>query len=139
MSFISLEQISGKRNSLGAVADEKILGLKARVEAQMGLDTKRLRVAIVSALNELADTDAVPECPELKLTLVIRKIDCFEQVGPEMRGCSKYIGAGVVTPSGCIYFAPSCAGKVLRVSADGAIEQVGPEIPGGTSTLDQAR
>ena len=32
--------------------------------------------------------------------------------------------------TGCIYFAASDAGKVLRVSAEGAVDRVGPELPG---------
>ena len=73
-------------------------------------------MVIALALDELADDDAVPECPKLKLSLVVRKIICFEQVGPEIPGGAfKYMGGGVLAPSGCIYFAPYDVGKVLCI------------------------
>ncbi len=33
-------------------------------------------------------------------------------------------------PNECIYFAPHDANKVLCISADGTVKQVGPDMPG---------
>ena len=48
--------------------------------------------------------------------------------GAESPGQGKYSGAGAVAPSGAIYFAPCHAVKGLRVSAEGAVVDVGPEM-----------
>ena len=35
---------------------------------------------------------------------------------------AKYLAAGIMGQDGCIYFAPCCAGKVLRISTKGGVE-----------------
>ena len=134
MSLIRLQKLDGNVIVLDAIANERIRDLKARVAANTGADTRRARVAIVLGSDELADHAKVPECPGLQLSIMVSKIACCGQVGPEIPldgGYGKYTGQGVVAPSGDSYFAPFSAGKVLRVSADGTVDQVGPEIPGG--------
>ena len=45
-------------------------------------------------------------------------------------GDAKYNASGVVGQDGCIYFAPYDAGKVLRITGEGNVELLEPEIPG---------
>ena len=41
------------------------------------------------------------------------------------------MAGSVVGQDGCIYFAPGDAAKVLRITADGAVELLEPELPQG--------
>ena len=44
---------------------------------------------------------------------------------------SKGEEGGASAPNGCIYFVPSGAGKVLCINAQGKVELLEPNIPGG--------
>ena len=49
---------------------------------------------------------------------------------PKIPGVNKYLGDGVLAPTGCIYFAPFVAGKALCINAEGDVELLEPRIPG---------
>ena len=68
----------GEHRRSGKGSGKGIRGLKGKVAARIGLDTRKRQVIIASDMNEWVNHGAVPAS---KLSLVTNKIDCYGWVG----------------------------------------------------------
>ena len=78
MALVHLEMINGETFSLNAIAGESIAGMKERVVTELELDTRKASTTLSFASRKLDDEELVPRGPEVRLTLVVCKIACFD-------------------------------------------------------------
>ena len=129
---VTVLQPSGTELVFQIFKGDRIRVLKTKIAESLGISLDRFRLKLVSDGIIIEDDDTnVVQCQSQHFTLIVEKNTVIHTYGPKIAGENiKYEAGGVVGQDGCIYFAPCDAARVLRIAADGNVEQVGPEILG---------
>ena len=144
---VCVAQPSGNQMLFEISKEEPVKNLRLMIIKRLQMDTRQFRLQLVCGETEVADASCIRNLPRLQVTLVIQeKLVLIRELELELQGFPENHhfhgaawGAGVVGPGGSIYFAPMEGVKVLRITAEGSIEQVGPKLSFFTTAKYTAR
>ena len=125
-AIICVNKPDGEEMHFTILEEPQVKVLQCRTAHALGMNYDRHAFDLASGDQKTEHLDTcIGELPSLCFSPALRRLTLVRGTGPELRGKCTYRAGGVVGHDGCMYFAPYCGERVLRITAEDVVEQVG--------------